>query len=143
MTCDCELRFAHLNPFCLKLARWMCIFRLSAIATSHVFSHNARYENHNALSFGVSYNYVAQKLRILAIKAIPDPKNIFLTNSIGDRIKIKAEITSFDMRFYMNLIRLRLRVASIKNASCAQLRVRRDFGLRVRQLKIGRKSCFD
>ena len=77
MTCDCELRFAHLNPFCLKLARWMCIFRLSAIATSHVFSHNARYENHNALSFGVSYNYVAQKLRILAIFK---PKNPFLAN---------------------------------------------------------------
>ena len=38
----------------------------------------------------------------------------------------------------MNLItlRLRLRVATIKNASCAWLRVVR------RQLKIGRKSCF-
>ena len=109
MTCDCELRFAHLNPFCLKLARWMCIFRLSAIATSHVFSHNARYENHNALSFGVSYNYVAQKLRILAIKAFFDPKNSFMTNSIDARIKIKAEITSFNLKYYMNLTKLRLR----------------------------------
>ena len=34
-------------------------------------------ENFNALSFGVNYNSVAQKLRILAIKAIFDPKNPF------------------------------------------------------------------
>ena len=83
-------------------------------------------------SLGVNYNSVAQKLRILAIKANFEPKNPFLTNSIDDRIKIKAEITSFNMRYYMNLIklRLRLRVATIKNASCSRLRVRRDFGLR-------------
>ena len=56
----------------------------------------------------------------------------FMTDSIDDRMKIKAEITSFNTRYYMNLIklRLRLRVATIKNASCARLRVRRDFGLR-------------
>jgi hypothetical protein len=36
------------------------------------FSNNARYEVKNALSFGVNYNSVAQKLRILAIKAIFD-----------------------------------------------------------------------
>jgi hypothetical protein len=95
---------------------------------STFFSNNARY----ALSFGVNYNSVVQKLRILAIEAIFDPKNPFLTNSIDDRIKIKAEITSFNMRYYMNLIKLRLclRVPTIKNASCARLRVRRDFGLR-------------
>ena len=46
-------------------------------------------------------------MRILAIKAIFDPKNPFLTNSIDDRIKIKAEITNFIMRYYMNLIKLR------------------------------------
>ena len=40
----------------------------------------------------VNYNSVAHKLRILAIKAIFDPKNPFLTNLIDDRIKIKAEI---------------------------------------------------
>jgi hypothetical protein len=33
------------------------------------FSNNARYEDLNALSFGVNYNSVAPKLRILAIKA--------------------------------------------------------------------------
>jgi hypothetical protein len=48
-------------------------------------------------------------------------------------MKIKAEITSFNMRYYMNLIKLRLhlRVATIKKASCARLRVQRDFGLRI------------
>ena len=33
-----------------------------------------------------------------------DPKNSFLSNSIGDRIKIKAEITSFVIRYYMNKV---------------------------------------
>ena len=46
------------------------------------FSNFARDENKNALSFGVNYNSVAQKLRILAIEAIFDTKNLFLTNSI-------------------------------------------------------------
>ena len=46
----------------------------SAIATLHVFSNVARYEDLNALYFGVNYNSVAQKLRILAVKAIFDPK---------------------------------------------------------------------
>ena len=69
----------------------------------------------------VNYNSEAQKLRILEIKAIFDPKNSFLSNSIDDRIKIKAEITSFFIRYYMNFIKLRLRlqVATIKKASCA------------------------
>ena len=51
--------------------------------------------------------------------------------------KIKAEILSFKMRYYVYVMKLQLllRVATIKNASCARLRVR--------QLKIGRKSCFD
>jgi hypothetical protein len=38
------------------------------------FSNNARDEYKNALSFGVNYNSVAQKLRILALEAIFDPK---------------------------------------------------------------------
>ena len=82
--------------------------------------------------FGVNYNSVPQKLRILAIKAIFDPRNPFLYDVIDDSMKIKDEITSFNMRYYMNLIklRLRLRVATIKKASCVWLRVRRDFGLR-------------
>ena len=57
------------------------------------FSNKARYGNRDALSFGTIYNSVAQKLRILAIKAIFDKKNPFLTNSTVDRIKIKAETT--------------------------------------------------
>ena len=56
------------------------------------FSNKVRYEDLNALSFGVYYNSVAQKLSLLAIKAIFDPKNPFLTNFIDDRIKIKAKI---------------------------------------------------
>ena len=44
----------------------------------------------------------------------------------------------------MNLMKLllQLQVATIKKASCARLRVRRTSELRVRQVKIGRKSCF-
>ena len=41
------------------------------------------------------------------IKANFDPKNSFLTNSRDDRIKIKAEITNFNMRYYDKLIKLR------------------------------------
>ena len=74
-----------------------------AITTSHVLKKKMSF-------FGVNYNSVPQKLRILAIKAIFDPKNPFLTDSIDDSIKIKAEITSFNMRYYMNLIKLRLRL---------------------------------
>ena len=86
------------------------------------------------LSLGVNYNSIAQKVRIFTIKAPFYPENSFSTNSKDDRIKIKAEITSFNMRYYKNLIKLslRLRVATIKKASFARLR----------QLKIGRKSCF-
>ena len=43
------------------------------------FSNNVRYEDWNALSFGVYSNSVAQKLSLLAIF---DPKNPFLTNLI-------------------------------------------------------------
>ncbi len=53
------------------------------------FSNNVRYEDGNVLYFGVYSNSVAQKFSLLAIF---DPKNPFLTNSINDRIKIKAEI---------------------------------------------------
>ena len=42
---------------------------------------------------------VAQKSRILAIKAICDPKNPYLTDAIDDSMKIKAEITSFNMKY--------------------------------------------
>ena len=96
------------------------------------YSNNARYDYFNALSFGVNYNCEAQKLRILAIEAIFDPKNQFLTASIDDRIIIKAEITSFIMRYCINSIKLRLqlRVATIKKVSCAWLQVGRGFGMR-------------
>ena len=40
-------------------------------------SNNARYKDTNDPSFGINYNSVAQKLRILTIKAIFDPKNPF------------------------------------------------------------------
>ena len=55
---------------------------------------------------------------------------------MDDRIKTKAKITSFEMRYYMYILKLHmhLRVATIKKAICKQLRVR--------QLKIGSKSCF-
>ena len=85
-----------------------------------------------------------KKLRILAIKAIFDPKNPFLTNSIVDRIEIQAEITSFNMRYYMNLTKLRLpsRLATITKQAVGGAEGFWVAGLRVRQLKIGSKSCF-
>ena len=67
----------------------------------------------------------------------------FLTNSIDDGIKIKAEITSFNMRYYLyEFDKLRLRVATIKKASCAGVEGLWVVELQVRQLKIGSKSCF-
>ena len=52
--------------------------------------HNfARFEEKSPF-FGVNYNFVPKKLRILAIKAIFDPKNPFLTDSIDDSIKITS-----------------------------------------------------
>ena len=51
-----------------------------AITTSHVLKKKMSF-------FGVNYNSVPQKLRILVIKAIFDPKNPFLTDSIDDSIK--------------------------------------------------------
>ena len=80
-------------------------------------------------------------MRIFVIKAIFDPKNPFLTNSIDDRIKIKAEITSFNMRYYMYIIKVAVALASCDHQKC-KLRVVAGAELRVRQLKIGRKSCF-
>ena len=57
------------------------IFRLA------MCDHNfARFEEKMSF-FGVNYNSVPQKLRILVIKAIFDPKNPFLTESIDDSIK--------------------------------------------------------
>ena len=79
--------------------------------------------------FGVNYNSVTQKLRILAIKAIFDPKSNFLTDSIEDSIKIKAEITSF------NIKKSKLRaVAGVEGFWVAELHVR--------QLKIGTGKSF-
>ena len=82
------------------------------------FSNNARYDYFYALSFGVNYNCVAQKLRILAINAIFDPKSLFLTNSIDDRIKIKAEITRFYMRYYVYRIKVAVVFATCNHQKC-------------------------
>ena len=51
----------------------------------------------------------AEKLFLGSLRASRAIKNPFLTNSIVDRIEIQAEITSFNMRYYMNLTKLRLR----------------------------------
>ena len=109
-----------------------------AITTSHVFLKIVQI----CPFFGLNYNSVAHKLRILEIEVIFDSKNPFFNNSMDDRIKTKAEITIFEMRYYMYILKLHmhLRVATIKKASWARLRVSRDFGL---QIKIGSKSCFD
>ena len=105
----------------------------SAIATLHVFC--------------VNYNSAAQKLRILAIKVNFDPKNSFLTNSIDDRIKIKTEITSSNMRYCINFNKVAVALASCDHQKCKLRAVAGAEGfwvaeLRVRQLKIGEKSCF-
>ena len=51
--------------------------------------HNfARFEEKIVLFFGVNHNSVPQKLRILAIKAIFDPKNSSFTNVIDDKAKL-------------------------------------------------------
>ena len=98
------------------------------------FSNNARNDDSKkTLSFGVNYVSVAEKLRILAILPIFfDPKSLFLADSIDDKRKIKADILNFKMRCYVYKIKLRvrLRVVTIKNASCTWLRVQRAFGLR-------------
>ena len=61
------------------------IFRLA------MCDHNfARFEEKIVLFFGVNHNSVPQKLRILAIKAIFDPKNPFLTDSIDNSIEITS-----------------------------------------------------
>ena len=105
------------------------IFRLCRF-----FSSSPKNDDWNYLPFGVNYVSVAQKLRILAILPLFDPKHSFLADSIDDRRKIKAEILSFKMRCYVYKIklrvRLRLRVVTIKNASYARLRVQRALGLR-------------
>ena len=75
--CGSKLQCVCANPFkvetCDVCAAGTFLGLRSAIATLHVFS------DIYALSFGVSYNSVAQKLRILTIKAIFDQKNPFLT----------------------------------------------------------------
>ena len=61
------------------------IFRLA------MCDHNfARFEEKIVLFFGVNHNSVPQKLRILTIKAIFDPKNPFLTDSIDNSIEITS-----------------------------------------------------
>ena len=57
-------------------------------------------------------------MRILAIKAIFDLKNPFLTNSIDDRIKIKAEITRLYMRYYVYIIKVVVVVATCNHQKC-------------------------
>ena len=125
------------HPIISTLWQRSCTVRMNQIslhkATSHVFFSNiARNDDRNYLSFGVNYISVAQKLRILAILSSFDLRNPFLADSIDDRRKIKAEILSFKMRCYVYKIklrvRLRLQVATIKNASCTQLRT--AFGMR-------------
>ena len=96
------------------------------------FSNNVRYEDWNALSFGVYSNSVAQKLSLLAIF---DPKNPFLSNLKDDRIKKKLKFN-----------KVAVALASCdhqKSKLCTVAGVERFWvaGLRVRQLKIGRKSC--
>ena len=87
-------------------------------------------------------------MRILAIKAFFDPKNPFLTNSIDDKIEIKAEITSFNVRYYMYMIKAAFALASCDHQKSQLRAVAGVEGfwvaeLRVWQLKIGRKSCFE
>ena len=93
--CDSKLRVAMCGCESILLKLAMCVRAVHFQACDvrlHLgtfFSNNARYEDWNAISFGVYSNSVAQKLSLLAIF---DPKNPFLTNLIDDRIKIKAEI---------------------------------------------------
>ena len=114
--CGSKLQCADTNQFFwnLQCACMRCIFRLAKFDHNFArfFSNNARYEDWKCPFFWSKLQFCSSTLR--------------------DRIRIKAEITSFDMRYYMNLIKLCLRlwVTTIKKASCAQLRVRRDFGVR-------------
>ena len=61
-------------------------------------------------------------------------------------MKVKAEITSFNVKYCMISIKLWLRVATIKKASLRAVAGAKGFWvaeLRVWKLKIvGRKSCF-
>ena len=85
--CGSKLRCAGANPifWSLRCACVRYIFRLA------MCDHNfARFEEKIVLFFGVNHNSVPQKLRILAIKAIFDPKNPFLTDSIDNSIKITS-----------------------------------------------------
>ena len=85
--CGSKLRCAGANPFFWNL-RYACLRSIFRLAMCH---HNfARFEEKKMSFFGVNYNSVPQKLRILAIKAIFDPKNPFLTDSIDDSIKITS-----------------------------------------------------
>ena len=65
-----------------------------------------------------------------------------MTNSIDDRIKIKAEITNFNMRYYVyvyNKVAVALALASCDHQKC---KLRMVAELQVGQLNIGLKSCF-
>ena len=98
-------------------------------------------------SLFVEITILALKYRILAIKAIFDPKNQFLTTSIDDRIDIEVEITSFNIIWYMYVIKVAVALASCDLQKCKLCVVTGAEGFRfaelwVRQLKIDRKSCF-
>ena len=108
-------------PSCLRIhfgwnLRWY-IFRLVKCNRNfeHFFINIGRNDDWNYLSFGVNYVSVAQKLKILPI--------------LLNFRKIKAEILSFKMRCYVYKIKLKAEGFWVAE-------------LRVRQVKIGRKSCF-
>ena len=90
--CDSKLRVAKCDVrvqthFFLNL-RCACVRYIFRLA---MCDHNfARFEEKIVLFFGVNHNSVPQKLRILAIKAIFDPKNPFLTDSIDNSIEITS-----------------------------------------------------
>ena len=75
-------------------------------------------------------------MSLLAIKVIFDPKNPFLSNLGDDRIKIKAKF---------NKVAVALASCDHQKSKLRAVAGAERFwvaGLRVRQLKIGRKSCF-
>ena len=69
--CSCNLRCACGTHFGSNLwyACVRCIFRVAKCNhnIAHFFGNNERTDNWNLLAFGVSYDFVAQKWRILAI----------------------------------------------------------------------------
>ena len=84
--CGSKLRCARATHFfetCDVRACGTFLDLRCAITTLHILNKKMSF-------FGVNYNSIPQKLRILAIKAIFDPKNPFLTDSIDDSIKISS-----------------------------------------------------